>query len=178
MRSFGRYVSREGTSDDDRRELQRIIDQLGKALQHKQSDADKSIIHVMLATMYLTPASGDCDAAKRHSSAAMHLDPASDDALQIDVATGFCFGERTGDYGPLIERLESLAARGKTLPAHYSILGNGYQLRAVRTKDRADLLKAKAAFVKAKERGEPEGTPDTFTKIIESLDQDIRELTP
>jgi hypothetical protein len=134
VRLFQQFVKQEGTGQGEREGLQRVIDQLGKALQREPSNPHKSVIHVMLAATYLTPPLNDCDVAKRHSSAALHFDPASDQALELDVVSDFCVAGRVGDYSAAVHRLEELAARGKTVPSHDALLSQARSLAGDRWK--------------------------------------------
>jgi len=154
-------------------EIRQAVDRLNNALEREQSGLDKSVIQTALAQIYLIVLR-DCHEAKRHSSAAVSLDPDSARALEIDVSSDFCFAGATGDYDPIIERMEKLAEQGRYFRLLYSLMGNAYMIRSNQTNAQADLLKAKSAFLKARERGEPQASPNALGLSIEELERRLK----
>lgn len=166
-----RILGKEGTNTSD--ETKQAIYHLNAALERQTSGPDKSVIQTTLAQIHLITLR-DCREAKRYSSAAVASDPESDRALEIDVSSDFCFAGITGDYGPVIGRMESLSKQGREFRLLYSLMGNAYMIRSDQTNARADMLKAKNAFMKAKQRGEPEASPDALARSIEELERRSR----
>lgn len=155
-------------------ELRQAIGHLNKALEREKSDLDKSVIQTTLAQIYLMDVR-DCTQAKRHSVVAVALDPDSDYALDIDVLCDMCIAGTNEDYSAIIPRLEKLAEQGRYLRALYSLIGHAYLSRSVQTNARTDILEAKKAFLKAKERGEPEGSPNALGRMIEEIDRHLQQ---
>jgi hypothetical protein len=154
-------------------ELRQAISHLNEALAREKSVLDKSVIETALAQIYLM-GMRDCAQAKRHSAAAVTLDPDSDDALEIDVSCDMCAAGTNRDYSAILRRLEKLAEEGRHLRALYSLIGTAYMIRSDQTNAETDMLEAKKAFLKAKERGEPEASPNALGRSIEELDRRLR----
>jgi tetratricopeptide (TPR) repeat protein len=156
-------------------EIKQAVDHLNKALEHEKLGPDKSVIQTVLAQVYLS-AIRDCREAKRYSSGAIALDPDNTHALEMDVLADFCFAETTRDYDRVIERMERLAEQGRDFRSLYSQIGIAYLIKSERTNARTDILKAKNAFLKAKERGEPEASPNALDLSIEELDRRLEVI--
>jgi hypothetical protein len=166
-----RILGKQGTNTSG--EIKQAIHHLNAALEHQTSAPDKSVIQTTLAQIHLINLR-DCREAKRYSSAAVASDPKSDHALEVDVSSDFCFAGISGDYGPVIGRMENLSKQGREFRLLYSLMGNAYMIRSDQTNARADMLKAKDAFMKAKQRGEPEASPDALARSIEELARRLR----
>ena len=156
-------------------EIRQIIDHLHSALLRERSDANKSVIRTTLAHVYLN-GMHDCPEAKRQSSAALALDPQNAHALELDVATDFCSAPAAPDYSAIIDRLDKLVEQGRDFRSLYSLLGVAYSIRSQKSKARDDVLKARNAYLRAKERNEPEATPNGLALIIQALDEELKSM--